>query len=106
MEVVMTYNRSVLDNLVPTKIEETLLKFSKKSHNLRLVIQYLTLVKKCLRFHDIMIWECYIFLVGNCFLRVLSVCKTIGVFFLPTELATNDGITDERYIDRQILSVN
>jgi hypothetical protein len=30
MEVVMTYNRSVVDNLVPTKIEETFLKFSKK----------------------------------------------------------------------------
>jgi competence transcription factor ComK len=29
MEVVMTYNRSVVENLVPTKIEETLLKFSK-----------------------------------------------------------------------------
>ena len=27
MEVVMTYNRSVVDNLVPTKIEETLPKF-------------------------------------------------------------------------------
>jgi hypothetical protein len=107
MEIVMIYNRSVFDNLVPTKIEETLSKFSKKkSHNLRLIIQYLTLVKKCLRFHDIMIWGCYIFLVGNWFLRVFFVCKTIGVFFLPTELATNDGITDERYIDRQILSVN
>jgi hypothetical protein len=56
MEIVMIYNRSVFDNLVPTKIEETLSKFSKKkSHNLRLIIQYLTLVKKCLRFHDIMI---------------------------------------------------
>jgi hypothetical protein len=29
MEVVMTYNRSVFDNLVPTKIEETLPKFQK-----------------------------------------------------------------------------
>jgi len=56
MEIVMIYNRSVFDNLVPTKIEETLSKFSKKkNHNLRLIIQYLTLVKKCLRFHDIMI---------------------------------------------------
>jgi hypothetical protein len=27
MEVVMTYNRSVVDNLVPTKIEETLPNF-------------------------------------------------------------------------------
>ena len=26
----MTYNRSVVDNLIPTKIEETLPKFSKK----------------------------------------------------------------------------
>jgi len=31
MEVVMTYNRSVVDNLVPIKIEETLTKFSKKN---------------------------------------------------------------------------
>jgi len=31
MEVVMTYNRSVVDNLVPTIIEETLPKFSKKN---------------------------------------------------------------------------
>jgi hypothetical protein len=30
MKVVMTYNRSVVHNLVPTKIEETLPKFSKK----------------------------------------------------------------------------
>jgi len=30
MEVVMTYNRSVVDNLVPTIIEETLPKFKKK----------------------------------------------------------------------------
>jgi hypothetical protein len=36
MEVVMTYNRSVVNNLVSTKIEETLPKFQKKkkSHNL------------------------------------------------------------------------
>jgi len=31
MEVVMTYNRSVVVNLVPIKIEETLTKFSKKN---------------------------------------------------------------------------
>jgi hypothetical protein len=31
MEVVMTYNRSVVDNLLPIKIEETLTKFSKKN---------------------------------------------------------------------------
>jgi len=30
MKVVMTYNRSVVDDLVPIKIEETLPKFSKK----------------------------------------------------------------------------
>ena len=30
MEVVMTYNRSVVDKLAPTKIEETLANFSKK----------------------------------------------------------------------------
>ena len=47
MEVVMTYNRNAVDNLVPTKIEETLPKFSKKkSHNFRHITQYLTLVKK------------------------------------------------------------
>jgi hypothetical protein len=55
MEVVITYNRSVVDNLVPTKIEETLTKFKKKNHNLRHIIQYLSLVKKCLRFHNIII---------------------------------------------------
>jgi hypothetical protein len=58
MEVVMTYNRSVVDNLIPTKIEETLPNFSKnkiKIHNLRHIIQYLTFVKKCLRFYDIII---------------------------------------------------
>ena len=47
MEIVMTYNRSVFDNLVPTKIEETLPKLKKKSHNFRHITQYLTLVKKC-----------------------------------------------------------
>ena len=50
MEVVMTYNRSIVDNLVSTKIEETLLKFlkkKKKSYNFRHISQYLTLVKKC-----------------------------------------------------------
>jgi len=30
MEIVMTYNRSVVDNLIATKIEETLPNFSKK----------------------------------------------------------------------------
>jgi len=50
MEVVMTYNRSVVDNLVPTKIEETLPNFflKKKSYNFRHIIQYLKFVKKCL----------------------------------------------------------
>ena len=48
MKDVMTYNRSVVDNLVPRKIEKTLPKFSKKkSHNFRYITQYLTLVKKC-----------------------------------------------------------
>jgi len=55
MKVVMTYNRSVVVNLVPIKIEETLTKFSKKFYNLRHIIQYLTIVKKCLRFHDFII---------------------------------------------------
>jgi type III secretion system FlhB-like substrate exporter len=32
MEVVMTYNRSVVDNLVPTKIEETLPNFFYKKN--------------------------------------------------------------------------
>jgi hypothetical protein len=49
----MTYNRGVVDNLVSIKIDETLLKFKKKIHNFRHSIQYLTLVKKCFRFHDI-----------------------------------------------------
>ena len=53
MGVVMIYNRSVVYTLVPIKIEETLLNFFLKFHNLRHIIQYLTLVKKCLRFHDI-----------------------------------------------------
>jgi len=40
MGVVMTYNRSVLDNLVPIKIEETLLKkILKNFHNFRHIIQ-------------------------------------------------------------------
>jgi hypothetical protein len=55
MKVVITYNRSVVDNLIPTKIEETLLKYSKKKSIILEVIQYLVLLKKCLRFHDIMI---------------------------------------------------
>jgi hypothetical protein len=55
MEVVMTYNRSVVDNLIATKIEETLPNFSKKIHNLRHMIQYLTFAKKSLRFYDIII---------------------------------------------------
>jgi hypothetical protein len=50
----MTYNRSFVDNLISIKIEETLLNlFLKKFHNLRHIIQYLTLVKKYLRFHNI-----------------------------------------------------
>jgi hypothetical protein len=31
MKVVMTYNKNVVDNLAPTKIEETLAKLSKKN---------------------------------------------------------------------------
>jgi len=50
----MTYNRSVVDNLVPTKKKENSAEiFKKKIHNLRYIIQYLILVMKCLRFHDI-----------------------------------------------------
>jgi hypothetical protein len=60
-KVVMTHNRSIVDNLVPTKIEETLAKFSTKKNSIILdIIQYLTFVKKYLRFHDIIIWGCYI----------------------------------------------
>jgi hypothetical protein len=41
------------------------------------------------------------------FLRTFSVCKNIGfLFFLLTELATNDRITDEYYSDEHILSAN
>jgi hypothetical protein len=47
MKVVISYNRSVVENLIPTKIEETLPNFSKKNiHNLRHIIQYLTFIKK------------------------------------------------------------
>jgi hypothetical protein len=40
MEVVMTYDKSVVDNLVPIKIEKTLPKFKKinKFHNFRHII--------------------------------------------------------------------
>jgi len=31
------------------------------------------------------------------FWRAIFVCKTTGSFFLPTALATEGGITDERY---------
>jgi hypothetical protein len=41
------------------------------------------------------------------FLRTFSVCKNIGfLFFLLTELATNDRITDEYHSDEHILSAN
>ena len=40
------------------------------------------------------------------FRRAFSVCKTIGFyFFLPTEVATIHGITEERYSDEHILSM-
>ena len=51
MEVVMTYNRSVVNNLVVTKIEETLPKFQKKKKIgfLQLVSEHLVLI---LRIND------------------------------------------------------
>jgi hypothetical protein len=57
----MTHNRSVVNNLVPTKNRGNSAEFSKnKFHNLRHIIQYLTfVVKKCLRLYDIIIWGCY-----------------------------------------------
>jgi hypothetical protein len=53
----MTHNRSVVNNLVPTKNRGNSAEFSKnKFHNLRHIIQYLTfVVKKCLRLYDIII---------------------------------------------------
>ena len=50
---------SIVDNLVTSENEGNSAEIKKKSHNLRHTIQYLTLVKKCLRFHDIIIWGCY-----------------------------------------------
>jgi hypothetical protein len=38
------------------------------------------------------------------FWRSFSVCKTIGIFFLPIELTIECGITDERYADECVLS--
>jgi hypothetical protein len=42
------------------------------------------------------------------FLRAFSICKTIGFLFLflPKELATDDGITDELYSNGRIPSMN
>jgi hypothetical protein len=48
-----------------------------------------------------------IFQAGNFFFwRVIFVCKTIGkcFFMLPTDIATDGGITDEQKADRRILS--
>jgi len=43
---------------------------------------------------------------GNCFWHAFSVCKTIGnIFFLPTNLAMEYGITDERDVDKHFLLV-
>ena len=41
------------------------------------------------------------------FLHAIFVCKTIGKFFfmLPTDIATDSGITDERKADGRIPSV-
>jgi len=53
---------SLVDNLVTSENKENSTKIKKKKTNLinlSHIIQYLTLVKKCLRFHDIIIWECY-----------------------------------------------
>jgi hypothetical protein len=52
---------SLVDNLVTSENKGNSAEISKKkSHNLSHTIQYLTLVKKCLRFHDIIICGCYI----------------------------------------------
>jgi len=52
---------SLVDNLVISENKGNSAEISKKkSHNLRYTIQSLTLVMKCLRFHDIIIWGCYI----------------------------------------------
>ena len=54
---------SLVNNLVTSENKGNSAEISKKkkSHNLRHTVQYLTLVKKCLRFHDIIIWGCYRF---------------------------------------------
>jgi hypothetical protein len=53
---------SLVNNLVTSKNKENSAEISKKkSHNLRHIIQYLILVKKYLRFHDIIIWGYYSF---------------------------------------------
>jgi len=50
----MTHNRSVVDNLVPTKNRENSAEFSKnKFYILRHIIRYSTFIKKCLRLYDI-----------------------------------------------------
>jgi hypothetical protein len=53
---------SLVDNLVTSENKGNSAEIvkKKKSHNLRHIIHYLTLVKKCLRFQDIIIWGCYI----------------------------------------------
>jgi len=63
---------SLVDNLVTSenKGNSTEISKKKKSHYLRHTIQYLTLVKTCLRFHDIIIWGCY----SN---TLLTTCKNI-----------------------------
>jgi hypothetical protein len=52
---------SLVDNLVTLKNKGNSVEIfkKKKSYNLRHIIQYLTLVKKYLRFHDIIIWGYY-----------------------------------------------
>jgi hypothetical protein len=71
---------SLVDNLVTSENKRNFAEISKKkkSHNLRHTISYLTLVKKCLRFHDI--WRCY---KVNClcnFFRIICPCMIICIF--------------------------
>jgi hypothetical protein len=59
LSIVIEWN--IVDNLVTleNKGNSTEIFKKKKSHNPRHIIQYLILVKKWLRFDDIIIWGCY-----------------------------------------------
>jgi hypothetical protein len=76
---------SIVDNLVTSENKGNFVEFffKKNSHNLRHIIQYLILVKKWLRFHDIIIWGCYRF--SNDIQHFLGNEIISDVFFATTE---------------------